>query len=128
MRECEHIKLIFSNQATLTCQICQETAEVQVNDTGTVMKKTFTIVSVSETNRNSRARRWVVAEILQKEEPESMDSGKPKYLTFTVRYPAWGPNEHYTTSLTLHPGDKNLPHSESMEIAKQLKIFMGLNR
>jgi len=126
MRDCEHVKFIYNDQSTLTCQVCQETTEISVDNTGAEMKKTFTIISVFEPDRNSTARRWVVAEILQETESGDMGPREIKYQTFTVRYPAWGPNTHYFTSLVLHPGDKTLPHIEAMQIAKELKIFMGV--
>ena len=125
LRDQEHVRLTFNEQATLTCQFCQETNEVSVEATGKTMKKSFTVVSILEKDRNLKSRRWVIAEILCKEEPERASDGNARYATILIRYPAWGSESHYIVSLTTHPEGKNLPHNDSMAIAKELKFAMG---
>ena len=121
----EHIKFIYKDEGTITCQICQNTEDFAVSE-GILIKK-FTVASVNDRDMNSTQRRLLTAEIIVESIPDSMGEGnKPSYEDIIVEWPAYT-DIHYTAQVELvaAPVSKALNYRDAQDISKAIKIFIG---
>lgn len=123
LRDVGHTKLIYMDQTVITCTFCQESTTVK--EVKSEMKRTYTIVSIDEKDRNSTRRHMIVAEIQRKSEPDSPRDVEGGYDTLMVQYPAHG-DRHFTSSVVKYPSGDVLNHIESKAIAKAIKEFLGI--
>jgi len=123
-RSTEHIKFIYLDEGTITCQVCQNTADFFPAEG--VLKKTFTVVSVDEKDRLSPHRRLVTAEIRVKSEPDRLGETETTEEDIMVEWPAYG-DIHYTAQVDLvgSPISKQMNYRDAQDISKVIKIFIG---
>ena len=123
-RSTEHIKFIYLDEGTITCQVCQNTEDFATAEE--LVKKTFTVVSVDERDRNSAKRRMVTAEIRVTSVPDALGETESTKEDIIVSWPAWG-TINYTAQVELvaAPHSKLINHVDAQAISKVLKLFIG---
>lgn len=114
----DHVKLTYTDQEVLICMFCQ--TEVIKEP----MKKTYTIMSIHDSGYNSRARRAIVVEVQCTSEPDKAGEKYTRVETLTVSYPAYN-GDHFTASISKHPGAGYINHLEATAIAAEIKKFVG---
>lgn len=124
MRETEHVAFAYHDHSSLTCSFCQSTV-TRDGKVGEDMKRTYTIASIDEKDRNSGKRRMVVVELQRKSEPNSLGETGSKTDTIVVEYPAYG-DTHYVNSVSKHMSGKTIDFIEAKAIAKEIKKFIGM--
>lgn len=90
------------------------------------MKKSFTVVSIDEKDRNSARRRMVVVELQCETSTNRLGEQTPAepYTTVMVQYPAYG-EEHYTNNLSRYPDNGIINHADSKLISDEIKKMIG---
>ena len=90
------------------------------------MKKTFTVVSIDEKDRNSARRRMVVVELQCETSTDRLGEDAPAepYTTVMVQYPAYG-EEHYTHNLSKYPNGGIVNHTDAQAISDEIKKMIG---
>lgn len=90
------------------------------------MKRSFTVVSIDEKDRNSGRRRMVVVELQCETCTDKLGEDTPEtpYTTLMVQYPAYG-EEHYPHNLSRHPDGDNINHVDAKAIAEEIKKMIG---
>lgn len=120
----EHLIITYDSEITRVCQVCLSSIKWIKKEA--VVPSKYVVMSTFEVDRNSKGRRWVMAEIQKTAKPAGFTtkSSNETITTFRIKYPAWE-KKHYISSLT-DINDRSLPYSEAMAIAKELKLFMGI--
>ena len=118
MRDTEHVKFIYYDRGSLTCTFCQKMTPI-VENIGEDMKRTYTIISIDEKDRNSGKRRVVVVELECRSEPDALGETESKIETVMVEYPAYG-GTHYVHQVAHHPTNRVINFVDAKAIAKEI--------
>ena len=122
LRDVEHVKFTYIDYETMSCTFCQQ--QTTVEEVKEPVLKSYRVVSISEENFNTEARRMVIVEVERKVAPDKIGEVGTSVETFLVQYPAYG-KDHFTASIELHPPGKTINFIEAGAIAEQIKICMG---
>ena len=121
-RSTEHIKFMYMDEGTITCQVCQNTEDFVAAEE--LVKKTFTIVSVDEKDRNANKRRIIKVELRVEITPDSLGETDTSYEDIFVEYPAHG-EDHFTAQVCYTDKHGSPNYKDARAISKAIKQFIG---